>query len=118
CKNAIYLTIEPYDSQDANIALSEKSIDYSSTTDKQAYAFQLDFFKPVMPEVRKSPSGFKVVLKIAKKEKEWWPRLTKERLLLNFLKTDFERWKDEDESDNEDLDPPARAYHSFPPWVT
>jgi hypothetical protein len=30
---------------------------------------------------------------------EYWPRLTKDKAKLHFLKTDFDKWVDEDEQD-------------------
>ncbi|KAJ1735660.1 p23 chaperone protein wos2 [Coemansia biformis] len=109
-ENVIYLTIELHDAQDAKIDLKEESIDFSNTTDDHAYAFHLDFFKPVKTEAKKSATGFKTLLLIDKKEDEWWPRLTKESHKLTFLKTDFDHWKDEDDSDNEDAGLPGMDF--------
>ena len=38
---------------------------------------------------------------LRKKElkEEYWPRLTKDKSKLHFLKTDFDKWVDEDEQD-------------------
>lgn len=33
---------------------------------------------------------------------EYWPRLTKDKAKLQFLKTDFDKWVDEDEQDAAD----------------
>lgn len=46
-------------------------------------------------------TGRDLLLIIRKKElkKEYWPRLTKEPLNRNWIKTDFTRWADEDEQD-------------------
>lgn len=41
------------------------------------------------------------MLKLRKAEKgiEYWPRLSKEKIKTNWLKTDFAKWVDEDEQD-------------------
>ncbi|KAJ2764040.1 p23 chaperone protein wos2, partial [Coemansia nantahalensis] len=101
-ENVVYLTIELHDAQEAKIELKEDSIDFSNTTDGLPYAFHLDFYKPVKTEAKKSATGFKTTLVIDKKDDAWWPRLTKESPKPAFLKTDFEHWKDEDDSDAEE----------------
>ena len=34
-------------------------------------------------------------------EASFWPRLTKDKVKLHYLKTDFNRWKDEDDTESE-----------------
>ena len=39
-------------------------------------------------------------------KQEYWPRLTKDKKKLAYVKTDFSKWVDEDEQDGaEDIDP-------------
>lgn len=37
----------------------------------------------------------------AKAAEEYWPRLTKDKVRLHNVKTDFQRWVDEDEQDEQ-----------------
>ena len=49
---------------------------------------------------KQSVSPRSIVLVLQKKESAWWPRLTA-GAKPNFLKTDFSRWKDEDDEEEE-----------------
>jgi hypothetical protein len=42
-----------------------------------------------------------LVLDKAEHDQSYWPRLLKNRVKLGYLKTDFSRWKDEDEEDDD-----------------
>lgn len=63
----------------------------------------LEFFDEVDPDHTKQEpyTGRDLLLIIRKKNlrAEYWPRLTKERLNRNWIKTDFTRWADEDEQE-------------------
>ncbi|KAI8324186.1 HSP20-like chaperone, partial [Martensiomyces pterosporus] len=101
-EDVVYLTIDLHDAQDAQIDLTPSSIDFKNTTDGSQYAFHLDFFEGIDTEAsKKSATGRRTMLVLQKAKKEWWPRLTKEKVRLNFLKTDFDHWKDEDDSEDE-----------------
>lgn len=43
-----------------------------------------------------------IIVKLAKKEADWWPRLLYEQQKLPWLKIDFDRWKGQDDSDELD----------------
>lgn len=43
--------------------------------------------------------SFVLVLRKKEKKAEFWPSLTKEKLKVSWLKTDFSKWVDEDEQD-------------------
>ncbi len=45
-----------------------------------------------------------VMIRLVKKEPDWWPRLLYEQRKLPWLKIDFDRWKDQDDSDDDDDD--------------
>ena len=42
-----------------------------------------------------------MVLRKEKAQDEYWPRLTKDKVRLHNVKTDFDKWVDEDEQDGE-----------------
>ncbi|KAJ2785154.1 p23 chaperone protein wos2 [Coemansia interrupta] len=101
-EDIIYLTIDLHDAENAEITLTPSSIDFANTTDGDKYAFHLDFFKPIKADgYKKSATGRKTLLVLDKEEPAWWPRLTEKSGKLNFLKTDFDHWKDEDDSEDE-----------------
>ncbi|CAD6634285.1 BJ4_G0006330.mRNA.1.CDS.1 [Saccharomyces cerevisiae] len=51
--------------------------------------------------MHKVANGQHYFLKLYKKdlESEYWPRLTKEKVKYPYIKTDFDKWVDEDEQD-------------------
>lgn len=62
----------------------------------------MEFYKEVDPENSHShTSGNSIYFVIRKKEKqeEFWPRITKEKLKYHYIKTDFDKWVDEDEQE-------------------
>jgi len=67
------------------------------------YSFELEFYKEVVPEdSKRAVSSRHAYFVIKKKQIEgYWPRLTKDSKKLTFLKTDFNKWKEEDESDDD-----------------
>lgn len=71
----------------------------------QSYLMEIEFMHPVIPEETKKTEPLTtrfIVMKIVKKEKQYWPRLTKEKAKVNWIKVDFANWRDEDESEEED----------------
>merc|ERR1712198_415004 len=66
---------------------------------------EIEFMHPVIPEETKKTEPLStrfIVMKIVKKEKQFWPRLTKEKAKVDWIKVDFANWRDEDESEEED----------------
>lgn len=105
-KNYIYLTIVvpdvPKDS--LKLDIKDQSLAFSGRSDtlKRAYHLELELYGVVDPDKTKIlHTGMKIEVKLQKKElaEEFWPRLTKEKAKYHFLKTDFDRWVDEDEQD-------------------
>ena len=74
----------------------------------QKYLFDLDFFEDIEPAHTKkshTAKGIYLVLRKAKVDEEYWPRLTKDKVRLHNVKTDFDKWVDQDEQDEKpDLD--------------
>lgn len=67
---------------------------------KRTYHLELAFYEEIDPENSKiNHTTRNVEIKLRKKElkEEYWPRLLKEAKKLQFLKTDFDKWVDEDE---------------------
>lgn len=86
---------------------------HSKTGDKakgipdKEWAFKLDFFAEVVPEeskISQTSKSLYLVLRKKEQKEEYWPRLSKDKIRLHNVKTDFDKWRDEDEQDElEDL---------------
>ncbi|TKA59963.1 hypothetical protein B0A49_12260 [Cryomyces minteri] len=105
-KNIIFLTIMASDiSPDSlKLDLQPTSLTFSgySNSKKVEYHFAMDFYAEIDPaESKTHHSSRDIALVLRKKElkEEYWPRLTKEKQKLHYLKTDFDKWVDEDEQD-------------------
>ncbi|RCK57894.1 Protein wos2 [Candida viswanathii] len=100
-----YLTIELLDPIDLKLDLQPEhlTLDAKSNDAQTTYHLKLDFFKEVDPDLSKinTENGSHIFIVLRKKEKaeEYWPRLTKEKLKYHYIKTDFDKWVDEDEQD-------------------
>ncbi|SLM35187.1 HSP20-like chaperone [Lasallia pustulata] len=112
-KNVIYLTISAPDvsPQSTKIDLKPTSLTFTghSETKKTTYHVELEFYAEIDPENSKknhSPRDVEFVLRKKDMEEKYWPRLLKESKKVHFLKTDFDKWVDEDEQEAvaEDLD--------------
>lgn len=106
-KNYVHLTVNVPDiAQDSlKLDLQSDKVNFTGTCTthgKETYHFEL----PLYAEINVAASSthytqHSVRLKLEKKElkEEFWPRLQKESQKLHWLKTDFDRWVDEDEQD-------------------
>lgn len=95
----------------SNIKLDLKPTGLSFTghsdTLKKTYAVELEFYGEIDPEAsRVNHTARDVEMKLRKKElkEEYWPRLLKESKKVHFLKTDFDKWVDEDEQNEAEED--------------
>lgn len=71
-----------------------------SETLKRTYNLDLTFYAEIDPaESKIHHTARNVEMKLRKKElkEEYWPRLLKDAAKVQFLKTDFDKWVDEDE---------------------
>ncbi|KAF2199883.1 HSP20-like chaperone [Delitschia confertaspora ATCC 74209] len=107
-KNVIYLTLMVSDvpENDMNLDLQPNKLSFTgtSTSKKVSYNVELEFFAEIDPKESKiHHTGRDIVLVLRKKElkDEYWPRLLKESKKMHFLKTDFDKWVDEDEQDEQ-----------------
>ncbi|KAL2180121.1 HSP20-like chaperone [Thermothelomyces heterothallicus CBS 202.75] len=103
-KNFIYLTIKVPDVPKENIKLelepTKLSFEGHSDTLKKTYHVDLEFYAEIDPaESKTHHTAREVELKLRKKElnESYWPRLLKDTKKAHFLKTDFDKWVDEDE---------------------
>lgn len=106
-KNVIYMTIEVLDPINIKLDLTSSSLKLSADSQDNGthYSLELDFFDEIDTENshKNTESGHQIYLILRKKnlKEEFWPRLTKEKLKFHYIKTDFDKWVDEDEQDEQ-----------------
>ncbi|CAL9736775.1 co-chaperone protein Sba1p [Monosporozyma servazzii] len=109
-KNYILLTIHITDCEDPVLDIQPTYLDLTAKSKGHVgdevtheYKLHIDFFKEIVPDktLHKKANGQHYFLKMFKKDLqiEYWPRLTKEKVKYNNIKTDFDKWVDEDEQD-------------------
>ncbi|KAJ4986921.1 cs domain-containing protein [Stagonosporopsis vannaccii] len=110
-RNYVFLTIVAADVPESDLKLdlqpTKLSFKGTSTSKKVTYAVDLEFFAEIDPKESKiQHSGRDVTLVLRKKElkEEFWPRLLKDKAKVHFLKTNFDKWVDEDEQDEAPAD--------------
>ncbi|KAM0428657.1 hypothetical protein ACHAPT_007021 [Fusarium lateritium] len=103
-KNFIYLTISVPDVPKDGLTLDLKptSLNFTGTSStlKRKYHVELEFWGEIDPaESKINHTAKNIEIKLHKKElkEEYWPRLLKDSKRVHFLKTDFDKWVDEDE---------------------
>ena len=103
-KNFVYLTIAVPDvsPKDIKLALTATGLRFEgkSETLKKTYRVALDFYAEIdEAESKTNHTARDIELKLIKKDlaDEYWPRLLKDSKKMHFLKTDFDKWVDEDE---------------------
>ncbi|KAG9510379.1 wos2, partial [Fragariocoptes setiger] len=106
----LYVTITLEDCKNPTIKLDNntlyfngKSESLQSNADHGVHEVKIEFYKPVKPE---EPTKYVIrdrgtEFVIYKEEEGWWPRLLKDSTKQHWLKSDFSKWKDEDDSDDE-----------------
>ncbi|CCE86925.1 Piso0_005448 [Millerozyma farinosa CBS 7064] len=106
-KNLIYLTIKVLDPVNVKLDLKPDSLSFSAGSQDNTveYELNLQFYDEIDPEnsQKSAESGNHIFLVLRKKnmQEEYWPRLTKEKLKLHYIKTNFELWVDEDEQEEQ-----------------
>ncbi|APA08652.1 hypothetical protein SS1G_02387 [Sclerotinia sclerotiorum 1980 UF-70] len=103
-KNFIYLTISVPDVKEPKIELKSQSLTFSGYSEslKRAYAVTLEFYAEIDESASKynhTQKNTQFVLRKKELKEEFWPRLLKDSKKVHFLKTDFDKWVDEDEQD-------------------
>jgi hypothetical protein len=100
------LTITVPDVQPSNLKLDLKSqsLKFAGHSDslKRDYALELEFYGEIdesATKVNHTAKNIAFVLRKKELKEEFWPRLLKDAKKVHFLKTDFDKWVDEDEQD-------------------
>ncbi|XP_043229604.1 co-chaperone protein daf-41-like isoform X1 [Amphibalanus amphitrite] len=104
--NLIFLTINVEDVTKPEIKVEENRLYFKGTggSDKKTYEADLELYGSVNAEDSKqqiSDRNIQLVL-MKKTEGPYWPRLLKDSAKVHWLKVDFGKWKDEDDSDDDE----------------
>jgi len=88
--------------ENLKLELKPTSLSFTGHSDtlKKTYHVDLEFYAEIDPENSKvHHTARDVEMKLRKKElnESYWPRLLKDTKKAHFLKTDFDKWVDEDE---------------------
>jgi len=116
-RNIIYLTINAPDIPKSSLKLdlqpTKLVFNGKSTTKNVVYACDFEFFEEIDPKESKinhTDRDIEIVLRKKEAKEEYWTRLLKDKAKAHWLKTDFDKWIDEDEQDpNDDEDWMAKA---------
>jgi len=105
-KNHVFLAIMVPDVSPETIKLDVQPgyLDFTgySESKKANYHVKLELYKEIDPSASKTHHTSRSVEFVLQKkdlEVEFWPRLLKDAKKVHFLKTDFDKWVDEDEQD-------------------
>lgn len=105
------ITVPDVPTSNLKLDLKPTGLTFTGHSDslKKTYHLELELFAEIDEKASQvNHTGKNVELKLQKKElnEEFWPRLLKEKKKVHFLRTDFDKWVDEDEQNeaaDEDL---------------
>lgn len=105
----LFLTVELEDCKNPDIKLEKdklyfrgKSDSIQQDADHSEHEVTIEFYKPINPDESKHAVRARATeFVITKAESAWWPRLLKDSTKQHWLKVDFPKWKDEDDSEDE-----------------
>ena len=101
------MTIELEDIHNEQYNVTEKKFSFEchGGPQQQEYRFELELFGEIDPsksKMRKTDRHMTVILEKKDKKGHFWPRLTESKAKIHFVHTDFNKWKDEDDTSDED----------------
>ncbi|XP_011502566.1 PREDICTED: something about silencing protein 10-like [Ceratosolen solmsi marchali] len=104
--NILFVTICLEDCKDPTIIIEADKIYFKGIggTEKKMHEITVNLYKEIEPDKTvQSPKGRNFEMLLFKKENgpPFWPRLTKENKRFHWLKSDFNKWLDEDDSEDE-----------------
>lgn len=104
-RNYLYVDIKAPDvsKEAADLKITSNNVSFTGDSKKGfKYHVSLDLFGEIDPEnskVNHNDRGIELVLRKKELKEEFWPRLLSTKQKVHFLKTDFDKWVDEDEQD-------------------
>ena len=106
-KNYIHLTISVPDckKEDMKLDLKPTGLSFEGKSDslKKTYKLDLEFLNEIdvdNSKIHHTSKNIEMVLRKKELNEEFWPRLLKGAEKVHFLKTNFDKWVDEDEQED------------------
>ncbi|KOC68824.1 Uncharacterized protein WH47_10812, partial [Habropoda laboriosa] len=104
-RDIIYLTICLEDCKDPVINIEPQMIYFKGVggTEQKMHELTINLYEeinPILTQQKLRGRTLELIL-TRKKSGPYWPRLTKEKTKAHWLKSDFNKWKDEDDSDDD-----------------
>ncbi|BDD54891.1 hypothetical protein MPDQ_008076 [Monascus purpureus] len=118
-RNYLYVNLKTPDvaKSDADLNITSSNVSFTGKSKKGVtYHVSLDLYDEIDPEnskVNHSDREVELVLRKKQLKEEYWPRLLKTDKKVHFLKTDFDKWVDEDEQDEAGEDDYANNFGGF-----
>lgn len=102
----IFMTINLEDAKDPDIKISKDSVFFKGVggVEKKSYEVTIPLYKEIDPEKSKSFNRercIEFILTKANTDDSYWPSLIKDKKKFHWLKCDFNKWRDEDDSGDE-----------------
>ncbi|KAJ6079105.1 hypothetical protein N7467_008858 [Penicillium canescens] len=118
-RNYLYVNIMTPDvpKADASLSITEKNVTFKGPSRKGVtYSVSLDLFAEIDPEnskVNHTDRDVELILRKKELKLDFWPRLLASTQKMHFLKTNFDKWVDEDEQDEAGEDDYANNFGGF-----
>ncbi|KAI1731803.1 SGS domain-containing protein [Ditylenchus destructor] len=101
----IYLTLEVKDMKISEMSANGNKFKFRGIKEAEEYEADLELYGDLKgDELRQTVGDCRIELIIPKESTEWWPRLLKNQTKIPWIKVDFEKWKDENEENDEESD--------------
>eukprot|EP00759_Apiculatamorpha_spiralis_P051825 PhF_6_TR5510/c2_g1_i5/m.7811 len=101
----VLVTIALQDSKDVVLRLLNDTLFVSCVSEGKPYEVSLPLFAAVSAEESSFVARPRhIEIRIAKKDPSWWPRLPQSKVKYAQIQLDWNRWQDEDEVDDENVD--------------
>ncbi|XP_022919054.2 co-chaperone protein daf-41 [Onthophagus taurus] len=105
-KEVVFLTINLEDVKDPDIKIEKDSVYFKGVggVEKRAYEVKILLYKEIDPKRSRSFNRercIEFILTKANDNDSYWPTLTSDKKKHHWLKCDFNKWQDEDESGDE-----------------
>ncbi|KAK5646461.1 hypothetical protein RI129_004925 [Pyrocoelia pectoralis] len=107
--NVVFLTINLEDTKDPEIKVNKDSVYFKGVggVEKKLYEVVIPLYKEIDVEKSKTYNRgryIEFILEKAVSSEPYWPSLTSDKKKHHWLKCDFNKWRDEDDSGDERVD--------------
>lgn len=115
-KNKLWITVAVANLLDYSVETTDSTFKFTGKDAEREYSIELELFAEIDSSLtRKAATAQSVVVELRKKEAkaEYWPRLAKDTKRRPFIRTDFDKWVDEDEQNEAPEEDPLAGMGGF-----